>query len=81
MLATTYDNFWCSAGVHPDSESVREPTVDGLIELARRPKVVAIGETGSTTTASTAAAWPTWPGSANALRFTSELRSRPAGRW
>jgi TatD DNase family protein len=45
-LATTYDNFWCSAGVHPDSEAVREPTVDGLIELAQRPKVVAIGETG-----------------------------------
>jgi TatD DNase family protein len=45
-LATTYDNFWCSAGVHPDSEACREPTVDGLIELANRPKVVAIGETG-----------------------------------
>jgi len=45
-LATTYDNFWCSAGVHPDSEAVREPTVDGLIDLANRPKVVAIGETG-----------------------------------
>jgi TatD DNase family protein len=24
-LATTYDNFWCSAGVHPDNEAVREP--------------------------------------------------------
>jgi len=45
-LATGYDNFWCSAGVHPDNEAVREPTVDGLIELANRPKVVAIGETG-----------------------------------
>lgn len=45
-LATTYDNFWCSAGVHPDSEAVREPTVDDLLDLARRPRVVAIGETG-----------------------------------
>ena len=45
-LATRFDNFWCSAGVHPDSEAVREPTVDGLIDLANRPKVVAIGETG-----------------------------------
>ena len=45
-LATTYDNFWCSAGVHPDSEACLEPTVDGLVELANRPKVVAIGETG-----------------------------------
>ena len=45
-LATTYENFWCSAGVHPDSEEVLEPTVDGLVEMASRPKVVAIGETG-----------------------------------
>src|SRR5215208_1119243 len=45
-LATGYDNFWCSAGVHPDSEAVREPSVDGLVALAQLPKVVAIGETG-----------------------------------
>jgi TatD DNase family protein len=45
-LATTYDNFWCSAGVHPDSEGVREPSVADLLELASRPRVVAIGETG-----------------------------------
>ena len=45
-LATTYDNFWCSAGVHPDNEGVREPTVDDLLALARLPRVVAIGETG-----------------------------------
>lgn len=45
-LATVYDNFWCSAGVHPDEADSREPTVEGLMELARLPKVVAIGETG-----------------------------------
>ena len=45
-LATRYDNFWCSAGVHPDNEGVREPGLDELLALARRPKVVAIGETG-----------------------------------
>ncbi len=45
-LATGYDNFWCSAGVHPDNEGVREPGVADLIELAARPRVVAIGETG-----------------------------------
>jgi len=45
-LATRYDNFWCSAGVHPDNEGVREPTVDDLLALAARPRVVAIGETG-----------------------------------
>ena len=45
-LATGFDNFWCSAGVHPDNEGVREPSVDDLIALAARPRVVAIGETG-----------------------------------
>jgi TatD DNase family protein len=45
-LATGYDNFWCSAGVHPDNEGVREPSLDDLLTLARRPRVVAIGETG-----------------------------------
>jgi TatD DNase family protein len=45
-LATRFDNFWCSAGVHPDEEGIREPSLDDLLALARRPKVVAIGETG-----------------------------------
>jgi TatD DNase family protein len=45
-LATRFDNFWASVGVHPDNDDVREPTVDDLVALAARPKVVAIGETG-----------------------------------
>ena len=45
-LATGYDNFWCSAGVHPDNEGVQEPTLADLLTLAARPRVVAIGETG-----------------------------------
>ena len=45
-MAVAHDNFWCSAGVHPDEEDSREPSVDVLVELASRPKVVAIGETG-----------------------------------
>ena len=45
-LATTYDNFWASAGVHPDNEGVTEPTVEALCRLAALPKVVGIGETG-----------------------------------
>lgn len=45
-LATTYSNFWCSAGVHPDNEEVCEPSVDDLLALAAQPRVVAIGETG-----------------------------------
>jgi len=45
-LAMRYDNFWASAGVHPDNEGIAEPTVEKLLELSARPKVVAIGETG-----------------------------------
>ena len=45
-LATHYDNFWSSVGVHPDNEGVREPTVDDLVERSKLPKVVGIGETG-----------------------------------
>ena len=45
-LALGHDNFWCSAGVHPDNEDVREPSVEDLLDLAAKPKVVAIGETG-----------------------------------
>jgi TatD DNase family protein len=45
-LAARFDNFWCSAGVHPDNEGVQEPRVEDLLALAARPRVVAIGETG-----------------------------------
>jgi TatD DNase family protein len=45
-LAMRYPNFWCSAGVHPDSEGVHEPDVAELLALVARPRVVAIGETG-----------------------------------
>jgi TatD DNase family protein len=45
-LALRYDNFWCSAGVHPDNEGVTEPTLAALLQLAALPRVVALGETG-----------------------------------
>jgi TatD DNase family protein len=45
-LAMAHDNFWCSAGVHPDNEGVAEPDLAALLALAARPRVVAIGETG-----------------------------------
>lgn len=45
-LATAYDNFWCTAGVHPDNEGVAEPDLAGLQALAQLPRVVGIGETG-----------------------------------
>ena len=45
-LATGYDNFWATVGVHPDNEDVQEPTLDDLLQRAALPRVVAIGETG-----------------------------------
>jgi TatD DNase family protein len=45
-LAQRFDNFWASAGVHPDNEGIEEPTLERLVALARLPRVVAIGETG-----------------------------------
>ena len=45
-LAVGHDRLWCSVGVHPDQEDVREPSVEDLVALAGRPRVVGIGETG-----------------------------------
>jgi TatD DNase family protein len=45
-LATSYDNFWATAGVHPDNEGVTEPSLQDLTTLGRLPRVVGIGETG-----------------------------------
>lgn len=45
-LATTYDNFWATVGVHPDNEDVKEPSLSDLIYLSNLPRVVGIGETG-----------------------------------
>ena len=45
-MASAYDNFWASVGVHPDNEGVQEPDLATLTELGALPKVIAIGETG-----------------------------------
>ena len=45
-LATEFDNFWATVGVHPDNDDVQEPTLDDLLSRAKLPKVVGIGETG-----------------------------------
>jgi len=45
-LATRFDNFWATVGVHPDNEGVQEPTLADLVERSRLPRVVGIGETG-----------------------------------
>jgi TatD DNase family protein len=45
-IASDHPNFYASVGVHPDYEDTPEPSVETLIGLSRREKVVAIGETG-----------------------------------
>ena len=46
-LANRYHFVYASVGVHPhDADKVEEKTLEKLRELARQPKVVAIGETG-----------------------------------
>jgi len=45
-LAESHIQFFASVGVHPDQTENASPEISDLIERARQPKVVAIGETG-----------------------------------
>lgn len=45
-LAEAWPTILASVGVHPEVTEGREPTVAELVELARHPRVIAIGETG-----------------------------------
>jgi TatD DNase family protein len=45
-LAHAYPQIFASVGVHPDEQHGHEPSIDELVQLAKDPRVVAIGETG-----------------------------------
>ncbi|HEX4572664.1 MAG TPA: TatD family hydrolase, partial [Dongiaceae bacterium] len=46
-IAERFENVWCSVGIHPhEAESEPDATAARLVELARHPKVVGIGEAG-----------------------------------
>ena len=45
-IAEENDNVFASVGVHPDYPDTPEPDVAQLVDMARHPKIVAIGETG-----------------------------------
>lgn len=45
-LVERFPNLYAGVGVHPDTETGEEPTVERLLALAAHPKIVAIGETG-----------------------------------
>ena len=45
-LAEDHAHLYASVGVHPDYEDTPEPTFEFLVEEAKHPKIIAIGETG-----------------------------------
>jgi len=45
-LVEPHPGLFAAVGVHPDEQGGVEPDIATLVELARHPKVVAIGETG-----------------------------------
>ena len=45
-IAEAHEQVMVSVGLHPNERGGHEPEIDELLELARHPKVVAIGETG-----------------------------------
>ena len=45
-LAAAHDGVWASIGCHPHEADKYGDNLSGLRDLAKRPKVVAIGETG-----------------------------------
>lgn len=46
-IAGTYDDVWCSVGIHPHNVATEDAvTTEALIALARAPRVAGIGETG-----------------------------------
>ena len=45
-LAEAHPNLYATVGVHPEYADAEEPDVARLVELAKHPKVIAIGETG-----------------------------------
>src|SRR6267143_1706664 len=45
-IAEAHDNYFATVGVHPDHEDRTAVDRARLVELARHPRVVAIGETG-----------------------------------
>lgn len=45
-VAERFDNVYCTVGIHPHEAASESAEVAQLVELAKHPKVVGIGETG-----------------------------------
>ena len=46
QLALDHPHLYASVGVHPDYEDTPEPSFEFLVNEAKHPKIIAIGETG-----------------------------------
>lgn len=46
QLAVDHPHLYASVGVHPDYEDTPEPSFEFLVNEAKHPKIIAIGETG-----------------------------------
>jgi len=45
-IAESHDRVTASVGLHPNEQGGHDPSAEELVELAKHPKVLAIGETG-----------------------------------
>lgn len=45
-LAETHQNVFASVGIHPNTEADLDATSEQLLQYARHPRVIAVGETG-----------------------------------
>ena len=45
-IAQANDHIYCTIGIHPDSQEAEEFTIAEMVEAAKHPKIVGIGETG-----------------------------------
>lgn len=45
-LAEQYPHIYATVGIHPDSETAAEFSIEELVQYAKHPKVIGIGETG-----------------------------------
>ena len=80
-LALANDGFWCSAGVHPDEEDSREPTVEGLVDAhASRQGRRDRRDRARLLPAGRARRSPRWSGSASGSASTSAPLAPAAGR-
>ena len=49
-IAQANDHIYCTIGIHPDSQEAEEFTITEMVEAAKHPKIVGIGETAWTIT-------------------------------